>query len=111
MSRIEFISTEISVFNGKSKATGNEFSIRKQEAYLHGERKYPERFEVTLGRLQDGKDRPAYEPGFYRLGEASIVVNPEFKQLELSRYDTVYERLPESEQGVYAAKPVRAAQA
>lgn len=100
MIRIEVFTTEVREISGKAKATGNPYKIRKQEAYLHTLHRYPDRFELSL------KDEAApYKPGFYTLTPASIVVNGEFKQLELSRYEMELLRLPESDQGEYAVKP------
>lgn len=105
MIRIEVVSTAVSTIKGKSKTTGKDYEINKQEAFLHkGTSKYPDRFEISLPG-NDSIGVVPMRPGFYTLDESSIVVNGEYKQLELSRYDTQYVRLPESEQGDYATKP------
>lgn len=105
--RIEIASSKFETIKGKSKATGNDYEINKQEAFLHTGGKYPDRFEISLPRDAGGV-RP-YAPGFYTLTPSSIVVNGEYKSLEISRYDAEYVRLPESEQGEYAAASVRKA--
>lgn len=110
MIRIEIASTKIETIKGTSKASGKPYEINKQEAFLHTGGKYPDRFQINLpnnGEL----GAVAKPPGFYTLSDASIVVNAEYGQLEISRYDAEYIRLPENEQGEYAVKPARAASA
>lgn len=102
--RIEVPTAKFETIKGTSKASGKPYEINKQEAFLHKGGKYPDRFEISLPNDPLGV-RPL-APGFYTLAPASIVVNAEFRQLEISRYDAEYARLPESEQGEYAAKAV-----
>ncbi|APO90440.1 single-stranded DNA-binding protein [Xanthomonas euvesicatoria] len=84
--RIEVVNKAINTFEGKSKATGNPFKIHRQEAYLHNGHHYPDRFDLTLNG--DGPLGPvAYEPGFYTIDPSSVVVNREYGNLELDRYN------------------------
>ena len=106
MIRIEIASLAFETIRGKSKSTGNPYEINKQEAFLHSGGKYPDRFEISLPNDADGV-KPL-RPGFYTLSDSSIVVNGEYKQLEISRYEAEYVRLPESEQGEYAVKKAAA---
>lgn len=102
MIRIEVASTAVETIKGVSKSSGKPYEMNKQEAFLHtGKSKYPDRFEITLPNDPSGV-KPM-KPGFYQLSESSIVVNAEYRQLEISRYDASYERLPEADQGDYAA--------
>jgi hypothetical protein len=110
MIRIEIASTHVETIKGTSKSSGKPYEINKQEAFLHkGTSKYPDRFEISLPN--DPLGVQPMRPGFYTLAESSIVVNSEYRQLEISRYDAAYTRLPESEQGEYAAKPAAVAKA
>ncbi|PZP59147.1 MAG: helix-destabilizing protein [Pseudoxanthomonas spadix] len=103
MSKIEIVSMEVRKFSGTSKQ-GKPFTLYQQEAYLHNGHAYPDRFEWSLGANADGSQRdPTYAPGFYVLAPGAIQVNREFGALEISRYDAKLLRLPESEQGQYAA--------
>lgn len=109
MIRIEIASTSIETIKGTSKSSGKPYEMNKQEAFLHkGTSKYPDRFEITLPNDPLGVKPLA--PGFYTLDESSIVVNGEYKQLEIDRYNATYRRLPESDQGEYAS-PARVAKA
>jgi hypothetical protein len=101
--RIEVASAKFETIKGTSKASGKAYEINKQEAFLHKGGKYPDRFEISLPN--DPLGVKPLTPGFYTLSPASVVVNAEFRQLEISRYDAQYVRLPESEQGEYAVKP------
>lgn len=101
--RIEIASVKFETIKGTSKASGKDYEINKQEAFLHKGGKYPDRFEISLPKNELGV-KPL-SAGFYTLAPASIVVNAEYRQLEISRYDAEYIRLPESEQGEYASKP------
>lgn len=105
--RIEVASAKFETIKGKSKSTGKDYEINKQEAFLHTGGKYPDRFEISLPN--DPLGVKPMVPGFYTLSPSSIVVNGEYKNLEISRYDAEYVRLPESEQGEYAAPAVRKA--
>lgn len=71
---VEIISTHINEFSGKSKTTGNPFSLRLQEAYLYGANPYPDRFEILLD-----SDQSAYTKGFYYLDDESIGINRQGK--------------------------------
>lgn len=98
MIRVEFAKQEVTEKKGKAKASGNDYVIRRQEGYLHNGHTYPDRFEANVpDDLEKG-----YSPGFYTITPGSVVVNGDFKQLEFSRFDTRFQRLPESEQGQYA---------
>ncbi|MEL1264397.1 single-stranded DNA-binding protein [Pseudoxanthomonas putridarboris] len=105
--RIEVASAKFETIKGKSNKTGKDYEINRQEAFLHKGGKYPDRFEITLPN--DPLGVKPLSPGFYTLSSASIMVNPEYRQLEISRYDAEYVRLPEGEQGEYAVKPSKAA--
>lgn len=59
--RITFSDTNVSVKSGKSKKTGNDYSIREQEGSGENSR-FRQPVRVTLGDNQ-----PAYEPGVYEL--------------------------------------------
>lgn len=96
MYRIEIVSTDVTTFEGTSKTSGKAFKIRKQAAYLHTGKHYPEAFEITLGRDSSGVDQPAYPIGFYQLTPASIGVNPNTKGLEIKAFDTKLVREPET---------------
>ena len=75
MIRIEIDSTELDEFSGKSQK-GNDFTIRKQEAFYHGGGKYPERIKIALDEGQK-----AYAPGMYTVDlKASIYID---------RYDNI----------------------
>ncbi|WP_115556118.1 single-stranded DNA-binding protein [Xanthomonas campestris] len=101
--RIEVVNKAINTFEGKSKATGNPFKIHRQEAYLHNGHHYPDRFDLTLNG--DAPLGPvAYEPGFYTIDPASIVVNREYGNLELDRYNLKLVRIEDQN----SKKPVAA---
>jgi len=82
---------------------GKNWTIRNQEGYLHNGHAYPDRFTLSLGRDETGKDRDAYAPGFYSLAPGSVEVNREYGQLAISR-SLVLVRLPDAEQGKYKSK-------
>ncbi|MBD9377927.1 single-stranded DNA-binding protein [Pseudoxanthomonas sp. PXM04] len=88
--RIEIADTTINTRSGKSKA-GQEYTIHRQEGYLHNGHKYPERFEFAPP--MDGDKPVAYPVGFYDLDPASIRVG-EYKDLEINRFD--FKLVPEA---------------
>lgn len=83
--RIEIVSTAINTIQGKSKSSGKDYKMHKQEAYLHNGHHYPDRFELTLPDNEMGP--VAYQPGFYTLAPGSITVNREYGNLEINRYE------------------------
>lgn len=85
--KIEVVSTEVRIIKGKRKSDGQDYQMRKQEAFLHSQHHYPDRFEITLGRDKDGNERAPYAPGFYDLGPGSIAVNREYGNLEVSPFE------------------------
>lgn len=87
--RIEIVSTHVETISGVSKSTGKEFTMHKQEAYLHNGHHYPDRFEVTIPNDMVSADLGpvGYAPGFYTLAPGSIVVNAQYGNLEISRFD------------------------
>lgn len=91
--RIEIVSQEISTKSGKSRSTGNDYTIHRQEAFLHSGHHYPDRFEINPPEV-DGKPVP-YPPGFYTLAPGSIGVNREYGNLEINRYEMKLLRLEE----------------
>jgi len=58
--QIEITDEEVQHLTGKSKQ-GNDYDMRLQTMYLHGENQYPDRFELPLPR---GIETP-YKKGFY----------------------------------------------
>ncbi len=105
--KIEIVSTEVRTIKGKRKSDQQEYEIRKQEAFLHSQHHYPDRFEISLGRDKDGNPRPPYAPGFYDLGPGSIAVNREYGNLEVSPFDMTLVPLEPAQ----APKAVQAAKA
>lgn len=85
--KIEIASTDVRTIKGTRKSDGQAYEMRKQEAFLHGQHHYPDRFEITLGRDKDGNPREPYAPGFYDLGPGSIAVNREYANLEISPFE------------------------
>jgi hypothetical protein len=67
----------VSVRNGVSKKTGNAYTLREQEAIIHGVGRFP---VITKLTLPDGVD--GYEPGTY---EATTPFNIGRYGLEVSR--------------------------
>jgi hypothetical protein len=67
----------VSVRNGVSKKTGNAYTLREQEAIIHGVGRFP---VITKLTLPDGID--GYEPGTY---EATTPFNIGRYGLEVSR--------------------------
>jgi hypothetical protein len=102
MIRIEVPSKEFRTKKGKAKASGNDYEINLQEMYLHSDKHYPDRFEWSLQREGNG-DIHSYTPGFYTLADSAVQVNGEYLNLEINRYEAKLVRLPEAEQGQYAA--------
>jgi len=71
MSRVvEILNPTARTIAGVSKKTGNDYSFKVQEAYLHSDDAYPEKFEITL---QDGSS--PYGKGFYDLAADSVYID------------------------------------
>ena len=104
--KIEIATKEVRVIKGKRKSDGQDYEIRKQEAFLHGSHHYPDRFEISLGRDANGNAREPYAPGFYDLGPGSIAVNREYGNLEVSPFEMTLVPLetPQVPKAVQAAK-------
>lgn len=96
MIRIEIVSAHVETNSGKSRKTGNDYTIHKQEGYLHNGHHYPDRFEFQPPLDDHGKPMP-YKPGWYTLTPASITVNREFSNLEINRYEMRLLELPAAE--------------
>lgn len=66
--KIEITSQEVRVRSGTSKKSGNQYSLREQEAYLHKPgQQYPHPIKITLDDNQ-----PAYPVGVYELTPESF---------------------------------------
>lgn len=72
--RIEIASTAVKTMKGTSKRTGNAYNMAMQEAYLHGNGKYPERFEIPLDIDDQGNHAAPYAVGFYVVSDDSYQV-------------------------------------
>lgn len=94
--RIEIAEETFTTKSGKSRS-GQDYTIHRQEAYLHNGHRYPERFEVPVP-MDGDKPRP-YPAGFYTLCPSSLKVG-EYKDLEINRFEFKLLRLDE--------KPVKA---
>lgn len=81
--KIEVKSSEVKVKSGNAKRTGNPYTIREQEAYLHIQgAAYPERCVLNL---EEGQE--AYAPGIYETGNELYV--GDFGRLAISRRMTL----------------------
>ena len=69
---VEILSSKIEEIQGTKD--GKAYHIRKQEGYLHGEHGYPDRFEFSLEKDDNGQPLPPYQPGFYTLSVDSLRV-------------------------------------
>tara|TARA_B100001146_G_C16069620_1_gene385845 strand:- start:468 stop:743 length:276 start_codon:yes stop_codon:yes gene_type:complete len=68
---IEITTSEVFVKSGTSKRTGQPYSIREQNGYMHKKgTPYPEKIKITLG----DNDAP-YQPGNYTLHPESFFVD------------------------------------
>jgi hypothetical protein len=65
MIRIEIVSTDVSRMKGTSKKTGNAYDMAMQEAYLHTGGRYPDKFELSVPKDEQGAFMGPYQPGFY----------------------------------------------
>lgn len=81
---LEITDDTVTTRNFTSK-DGKALSFREQRAWLHSSDPYPVAFNLGL------RDRSAYAPGRYRLGDGSYRVN-KYCSLELAR-DLVLVRL------------------
>ncbi|MDT8385161.1 MAG: single-stranded DNA-binding protein [Gammaproteobacteria bacterium] len=80
MFKIEIKTTEIDVFTGNSKKTGNPFSIRNQFGWIHlRDKPYPMELKIQL----DDQQQP-YPPGEYQVDEKSFVID-RFQNLSVGR--------------------------
>jgi hypothetical protein len=67
---VEILKALPRTLSGISKKTGNEYSFKVQEGYLHSAEAYPEKFEFTL---KDGEN--GYQKGMYELADSSVYVD------------------------------------
>ncbi len=74
--QIEVVSIAITERKGKSKATGSDYHIATQEAYVHKGERYPEKIEIPAVRTQGptGYSFAGYPIGFYSLSASNLVV-------------------------------------
>ena len=100
--RIEIVSGAVETRKGTSKKTGEPYEMRQQEAYLHNGHAYPDRFPLDVPKDSDRQFLQPYAPGFYTLAPGSIGVGD--YGLEINKFEMRLLRLPEEEQGKYAAK-------
>lgn len=70
--------------SGISSKTGKPYRIKRQTAYLHGNKAFPTPFDVSLK-----DDQAAYPPGEYTIGASSLKVGP--RGLEIDSYNIVLE--------------------
>lgn len=83
MLRVEISSADVVTKSGVSKRTGNQYSIREQEAWVHTcdkegrVRPHPERVVLSLEDNQ-----PPYPPGSYTICPSSFFVD-RFRMLDL----------------------------
>lgn len=106
--RIEVASAAVRIKSGTSRQD-KPYELRLQEGYLHNGHAYPDRFEFSVPQDEHKRWLDPYAPGFYTLAPSSLQVNREFGKLEINGYEFKLLRLPESEQGQYAANKVKAA--
>ncbi|MEJ2790629.1 MULTISPECIES: single-stranded DNA-binding protein [unclassified Pseudoxanthomonas] len=89
---IEIFDIAISTKTGKSKATGQPYTLHQQEGYIHNGHRFPERFVLTPPMVDD---KPvAYPVGKYVICPSSFKVS-EYGELELGRYEFKLLRLEE----------------
>lgn len=101
--RVEVVSGAVEIRKGTSKKTGEAYEMRQQEAYLHNGHAYPDRFPLDVPKDSDRNFLAPYAPGFYTLTPDSVGVGD--YGLEIKKFDMKLVRLPEEEQGRWAAKP------
>jgi len=69
--KIEITKTAVETISGKSKKTGNDFSFRKQQCWLHSPKEvYPSESEIIIN-----DDMTPYPVGFYVLCDTSVFVD------------------------------------
>jgi len=68
---VEVLEVKVTERKGEKKDKSGDYHLRLQEVYLHTGHGYPDRFDLNLGKTEDGRDRAPYAPGFYAISPAS----------------------------------------